>query len=247
MRKVILHYHLFKNAGTSVDVLLEQGFENQWVTREFPVADHVANVNQVAMWVLTKPDAMVFSSHTALMPPPVLEGIEFFPVMFVRHPIDRIASVYSFERKQGGNTFGAVLARNTALAGYLETRLALPSDRQCRNFHASRLSQFLPVADGPERMRAMGAMERLPFLGLVERFDVSVARMVQWLRPHFPSVREATVSANVSRDHSVSLEERLARIEHELGPQLYARLLQANQIDLAIHTALCERYAEAEA
>lgn len=243
MRKVILHYHLFKNAGTSIDVLLKQSFENQWVTREFPVANPEANVNHVGLWIQTHKDAVVFSSHTALMPPPALGGVECFPIVFVRHPIDRIASVYAFERKQDGDTYGAVLARNTALAGYIEVRLALPHDRQCRDFHAWRLGAMYPLAEGTDLQRSVKAVASLPFIGLVEAFDASVAKLTEWLRPHFPTIRGAVVSANVSRDHSVSLEQRLAHIEAEIGSALYSRLLQANAEDLQLHDAVKERYS----
>jgi hypothetical protein len=244
LRKVILHYHLFKNAGTSVDVLLEQGFPGRWVTREFPVHNHEANVNHVGLWVQTQRDAVVFSSHTALMPPPAMPGVECFPIMFVRHPLDRLASVYAFERNQGGDEFGAVLARNTSLAGYVETRLAMPYDRQCRNFHAWRLAHLFQVDDGTDRERALLAVDTLPFVGLVERYNASVARMVAWLQPHFPAVQATVVAANVSRDHSITLDKRLAGIEAELGASLYARVLEANADDLAIHQAVGERYAD---
>jgi hypothetical protein len=58
------------------------------------------------------------------------------PVIFVRHPIDRIMSAYSFESKQTSESFGAVLARNTTLGGNIETRLSMPNDTQCRNFQS---------------------------------------------------------------------------------------------------------------
>jgi hypothetical protein len=162
----------------------------------------------------------------------------------VRHPLDRLASVYAFERNQGGDEFGAVLARNTSLAGYVETRLAMPYDRQCRNFHAWRLAHLFQVDDGTDRERALLAVDTLPFVGLVERYNASVARMVAWLQPHFPAVQATVVAANVSRDHSITLDKRLAGIEAELGASLYARVLEANADDLAIHQAVGERYAD---
>src|SRR3972149_2125526 len=125
MRKVILHYHLFKNAGTSVDALLKTNFEGRWVTREFGGGPHAANVAKVRQWVEEEKDAVAFSSHTTMLPPPKVEGVQFFPIVFVRHPIDRIASAYAFERKQKENGFGAVLARNTSLGAYIDVRLAL--------------------------------------------------------------------------------------------------------------------------
>lgn len=245
MRKVILHYHLFKNAGTSVDEMLERSFPGRCVTREFPTSRADVNAHHLHLWLLTEPDATVFTSHTALLPPPSPAGVQCFPVIFVRHPIDRIASVYTFERAQNSDTFGSVLARNTALGGYLEVRLGMRYDRQCRNFHTWRLGHMFPVSEGTELSRSLAALEVLPFVGLVDAFDASLARMMKWLRPSFPDIQPHMVAANVSRDHSVSLGERLARIESEIGSNMYQQLVEANADDLALHTALSQRYAGA--
>ena len=48
MRTVILHYHLFKNAGTSVDRLLQRNFPDAWATREFSGRNNTA---QVIEWI----------------------------------------------------------------------------------------------------------------------------------------------------------------------------------------------------
>src|SRR3546814_7801728 len=93
MRTVVLHYHLFKNAGTSLDKVLQENFGEKWVTREFPRRSNpVVHVREVAEWIMGNPEAVAFSSHTAELPPPVLPGIRVIPLIFIRHPIDRIAS-----------------------------------------------------------------------------------------------------------------------------------------------------------
>ncbi|HSV68814.1 MAG TPA: hypothetical protein VLI72_01780 [Methylibium sp.] len=242
MRKVILHYHLFKNAGTSVDELLKRNFGARWVTREFNGGAPAAHRAELARWLADERDAVAFSSHTAQLPPPAPAGVECFPLLFVRHPIDRIASAYAFETKQGGGGFGAVLARNTTLAGYIEVRLSLGHDRQCRNFHVTRLAQMFPADSGDELSRALRAIETLPFVGLVEAFDTSVERMAAWLTPHFAGFRAASVAKNVTRDRSVPLADRLAALRTEVGEALWGQLLEANRDDLAVYEAIAARY-----
>lgn len=243
MRKVILHYHFFKNAGTSVDELLKRNFHEAWVTREFNAGQRDPNRAQVARWVQQQREAIAFSSHTSMLPPPELPGVEVFPILFLRHPIDRIASAYAFERKQGGDSFGAVLARHTSLAGYIEVRLSLPHDRQCRNFHAARLGHWFDPDQGTEVDRARRALDTLKFVGLVEQFDQSVERMAEWLTPHFPDFRTFRVQRNVSRDPRLALAERLDAVRRELGNEGYERLLKANESDLVLHEYVTERYA----
>lgn len=241
MRTTVLHYHLFKNAGTSLDKVLKENFDEKWVTREFPPRGNpVVHARDVAEWIMGRPDAVVFSSHTADLPPPVLPGIRVIPLIFIRHPIDRIASVYSFERKQEADTFGSVLARNTTLKGYVEVRLRIPNDRQCRNFHVERFSKMFPTSEGAELERGLRALDALPMVGIVERFDDSMARIAELLQPYFSAFKVSNVAANVSRDISISLEKRLTMLREELG-ESFDSLIAANENDLQLYESALKR------
>lgn len=239
MRKVILHYHLFKNAGTSLDAAFKENFseeKGEWVTKEFP-NQPAANRKQVRQWILDNPQAKCFSSHTALFPVPEFDDIEVFPVIFLRNPIDRIASAYSFEAKQNNVGFGSTLARNTSLKGYIETRLALPNDFQCRNFHAHRLSTMF---EGNSLELAIKAMNSLPFIGLVEKFSESLIALEEALRFHgLESVNLNVVKRNVSRPPK-AMDKKLDDIRNQIGSELYERLLAENEIDLQLYETLAD-------
>lgn len=236
MRTVIFHYHLFKNAGTSLDAAFKKNFAaNEWVTKEFS-GPPKKNREEVAEWILDNPQAKVFSSHTAQLPPPELEGVKVLPVFFMRHPIDRIASVYAFEAKQGGENFGSVLARNTDLSGYIETRLSLPHDRQCRNFHTHRLAMMFEPNQGDEFERAKKAMANLPFVGVVERFSESMESLETWLRKEgFEDIQLKPVEKNVGRDIKKPLEERLNGFEEQVTPKVFSKLIKVNWCDLELY------------
>lgn len=242
MRKIIFHYHLFKNAGTSIDELLKANFPHHWVTREFNADQQSVNINQVEQWIQQENDAVAFSSHTAMLPPPDLKDVEFFPIIFVRHPIDRIASAYNFEKNQGGNNFGSVLARNTTLAGYIEVLLSFRHSSQCRNFQINRLAQMVKGAGGDPTTLALQALDALPFIGLVGEFDESIKRLSVWLSPHFPEFRPIAVAKNVNRDRAVSLEQKLEQIRISIGDACYVRLVEANAGDLAVFNVVRERF-----
>jgi len=241
MKTVILHYHLFKNAGTSLDAAFKENFKgDEWVTAEFP-ANPAKNREMVKQWIIDNPQAKCFSSHTAMLPPPQIEGVKVLPVIFMRHPIDRIASAYEFEKKQGGDSFGAVLARNTDFKGYVEIRLALPNDRQCRNFHAQRFAAMFGARLGDEAARAQMAIEKLPFSGLVEAFSYSLEQLENWLtKEGFEDVKLKPVEKNVSRRTSKSLDEKLEEIKEQIGEEVFAKLVDANEVDLGLWNNLVE-------
>ena len=90
---------------------------------------------------------------------------------------------------------------------------------------------------------AITAIDSLPFVGLVEEFDQSMSRLIDWLNPHFPTIKKITVTKNVSRDHSLSLDQKLEQIHAEIGPDCYQKLLDANADDLALFNFIKQKYA----
>lgn len=244
MRKVILHYHLFKNAGTSLDAAFKENFseeKGEWVTKEFP-NQPAANREQVRQWILDNPQAKCFSSHTMQFPVPEIEGVSIFPVIFFRHPIDRIASAYSFERKQDSNSFGATLAKNTDLAGYVKVRLSLQQDRQCKNFHTFNLLKKPCIATS-EVEQARTTLNSMPFCGLVEKYDQSI-KLLNTLLVEFGLDKVNLISKrhNVSRKVNKNLKEKLSQLEENLGSNLYNELIEANQDDLSLYSDISKRF-----
>lgn len=191
-RTIILHYHLFKNAGTSVDAILKRNFGTRWVTREFPVRGD-NNTALVEEWIRETPDAIAYSSHTMMGPIPQVEGVRVISFLLLRDPIERIKSAYRFERTQDADTWGAQLAKTHDFEGYVRARLDRPGDRQCRNFQTYRLASMMP-GDGSELDRAKRALAALSVVGRVEAFDEAMGR----LAAVYPGLKYQAVRANTS-------------------------------------------------
>ncbi len=238
-RTLVVHYHLFKNAGTSVDELLKRNFGGRWAQAEFEGGPGRERKSvQLVNFLMERPNLLAFSSHTAQLPAPVLEGVLVFPIVFVRHPIDRLRSAYSFERVQKADTLGAQIAKENDFAGYLREHLRLPLNRSVRNFQAGRLARNEPVMAGTELERALRALKALPFVGLVEAYDQSIERLEVLLRPRFPRFQAVTVHRNATRAEHSSLEDRLAAVEKEIGAELFKTICTANADDLEVYSAV---------
>jgi len=236
-RTVVFHYHLFKNAGTSLDAALREAFgDDAWAEREFrgPIS---ANQKATAEWIETHPEIQCFSSHTSVLPCADIPGVTVFPVILLRHPIDRIASAYTFEAQQNAGTFGSTLARNTTLAGYIETRLSMPGDHQCSEFHAYRLAEGRPASEGSLHDRALQVLEQLPFIGIVEEYGRSLSILESALTDAgFENVALQNQQKNVSKGRKRLLDDKLQKIRSEIGDELFDRLIEANRTDLELHT-----------
>ena len=232
-RKVILHYHLFKNAGSSVDHILKMNFgEARWRSEEFEgpttniplVLSGRSNFRKVQDWLAKNPDVVVLSSHTAAMPLPELPATRVFPIVMVRDPFIRLQSSYLFQRERfasGWYNKTTRLAGENDLAGYLRGLLDMKKQSMARNFASVRLAAAVPGSPDRLRQRALEALKLLPFVGVVELFEQSMQVMERWLAPHFPGFRVQPAWQNASDQGSTPLSRRLADIREEIGSDLY--------------------------
>ena len=70
-RTLILHYHFFKNAGTSVDRILVENFGADWESREFST-DSVNNTHLVEQWIRETPNGLKIARRKVLITQSVL-------------------------------------------------------------------------------------------------------------------------------------------------------------------------------
>lgn len=230
-RPLVIHYHLFKNAGTSVDAMLKDNFGARWAGFE-----PAAGVG-VAEFIAAHDDVQAISTHTAQFPLPEVDGVEILPIVFLRDPLDRIFSAYLFEKDQVEQTFGSELARRTSFADYVRTRLQIAGDRQCRNYHVHRFSALQAGPADSELDRGLAGLTGLPFVGLVEHFSRSCLRLGAWLRGYFPDFAEFEQRWNASRRLTNDIEARHVIIRAELGAALYRELFIANLKDYCLYDA----------
>lgn len=241
-RRVVFHYHLFKNAGTSVDKILKDSFPDKWATREFKYKSiHTANPG-VETWISENPEIIAFASHTARLPVPEIENTEIFPVIFVRHPLLRIYSGYIFETTQDADTPGSRLAKANDFPEYLDKRMKRPKDATARNFQATRIANLFKPADGTLEARAMRALEILPFLGLVEQFEPSMSTLKRVLARRDLNLVGTDAKENVSSKSKKNFEGQVKEIRKMLGSEIYKTFESKNKVDLKIHNIVRDWY-----
>ena len=78
-------------------------------------------------------------------------------------------------------------------------------------------------------------MVGLPAVGVVDRFDESIALMNEWLAPAFPGLDMAPEHRNRSKLSGLGMEERLRRLREELGDELFERVEHENRVDMALY------------
>lgn len=241
-RHIIMHYHIFKNAGSTVSSILINNYggdqcgdienKNSWGT---------LNQNDILNYATNNPTLKAISSHHARLPTPTYKNIIFHPIIFLRHPIDRIGSVYFYERKQPFNPSqpGTKIAHENDFAGYVKIRLS-DGSAPIRNFQTVHLAgrhhdMRNAIATDDDLKVAMGRISDLPFFGIVELFDESIVKLSRYLSPNFYFNGDNYVKANVNLESSNTLAERLDNIKNMLGQSLYQELLEKNVLDMQLY------------
>jgi hypothetical protein len=246
-RNVIIHYHLFKNAGTAVDKILHKTFGKNWIKVEGEGPRGRVSSEDLSELLQCNNSIQAISSHQALLPMPESIDYNAIPILLIRHPIDRVRSVYQFERKQRRGTPGAEYASSHNFREYVSWRLAQSSNGVIHNFQCRfllrRTESLNPSVDASTYPAILDVLETLPFFGLVEQFD----RSMHLFNKNFDNAlrfRKGSIKRlNVTQIKNSSLEERIISVRNELGGVLFEELLNRNNFDIKLYDD-AEKYFE---
>ncbi len=242
MRDVILHYHLFKNAGTSVDRMLRHSFGEQWQNFDKASPGEKISASEMQAFIESNPTLKAVSSHQ-IVPPLPAGDFRLWPVVFLRDPIDRIKSAWLFEWKK---QLGLKEPKGT-LNDYLELKLSPGAGSVVSNFHVSRLSnshysEIRPMnrAHGLEKLeKAKLFVASLPWFGLVERYDESMENMARYCGEAFPALECKSFHENNLQDRSLSRIDRVEAFRSDIGEALFERVILHNQLDIQLYEYAC--------
>lgn len=251
-RTVIAHGHIFKNAGTTLDWALRRNFRRKFLDHRDDAAFRKGGAAYLGDLLKAQANLCAISSHHMCYPLPSLQGVEIVPVYILRHPIERVLSVYEFERRQRADTPGAVNAKRMNAAEYVHWRLQPESGATVRDYQVRYLAGLHGVSKrSVAEADYEAAVENMTSacIGLVEQFDRSLAHIERILRRAFPTLDLSYVPQNVNSTRPETQEERIATLRARIGDELFAQLEEANRFDMALydaaHRLLAERWRSA--
>jgi len=244
-RKVILHYHIFKNAGTSVDRMLEDSLGARWANWDRPNAGAKISPSEMEEFILDQPDLLAVSSHQ-VVPPLPNRSLDIYPIVLMRHPLDRAYSAYLFEWHKQKQASG----EDASFDAYVLDRFQNPranaiEDFQAfhfanRGFDSKRVAPGRPDEDVLQNAR--GFLQSLPVFGLVERYADYMARLKKAWGPIFPELNFEVHHANALQKEDQSLGQKVAALKASMKPEVYSELVLRNQLDLRLYEYAMARY-----
>ena len=96
---LFIHYHLMKNAGTTIASILEREFGGAYAEVHGPYPGSALLPNEILGFARSRPELRALSSHHFRFPPIESDEFHIADCCFLRHPLDRLHSLYQFFRK----------------------------------------------------------------------------------------------------------------------------------------------------
>jgi hypothetical protein len=237
MRFVLLHYHVLKNAGSTVEEILYHNFRERLARIDTPDRDgHVSNADIVS-YLDGNPQITAFSSHQINYPVPEAPGYLFFDLCFLRDPIDRIRSTYDYFRLKPSDGDPVSDMANRVGEGEFVTHLIENYPWMVNDVQVNLLANGV-VNDQPQGEQdlklATARMLETSFLGVVDCFHESILAGQHALRIVFPNLNGAQAPVNVSAGLGGDLAARIDKFRRACGERVYADLARLNQMDLEL-------------
>ena len=228
-RKVILHGHMFKNAGTSVDKLLLNNFGKGFVDHRDDVKMQHGKQTYLIDFLQKNKKIRALSSHHLPLPLEPVADIDLLFIIMLRHPIVRVGSVYRFEKIQKRDTPGAIAAKKYNFQDYIRWRLdARPV--VISNYFVQYCTSTLPINTSlkDRYQSALYFSEHTAFTGIVEFFDSSMVFIRDKVEASGIKFMTKSVRENITDARNEPLEHKVSKLKTELGSALYDELVEAN-------------------
>ena len=239
-RHVLVHAHIFKNAGTTFDFSLQRSFGEAFTDHREDARFLEGRNAYLLDYLAGHPGVSALSSHSLHFRIKSTDKIRLHPIYFLRHPLARVWSVYRFEKQQTGvDTEGARRAKEMDLNAYVDWYLQDGSPATIRDIHTIFLSGEGPSPDNMARKFVLAsqflARDRAIF-AVVERFDDAMLVIENRLKPMFPELDLAYVRHNVSAaDPDQDVAESASALLAGLEPRVADRLQAGNARDMALY------------
>ena len=261
-RSVIVHYHTYKNSGTSFDELLTENYGEAHLSFDCPFPYTTFAQQELLQIVRRHEQKIAFSSHSIRVPVPTDLWHNILAAVFIRHPLARVRSIYGFEtrkppdlaqrarsilKKQKHTPDQSQSFDDWVTKKREEKDLHLLSNGQTQIFAGVYGTIGLNALAFPrdpgsflisDLEQAMRNLQAVPLLARTEHYDEDVSRfpviLDQLAGIEFKYTPRAP--ANVSHPQAdQTLQARLDFIQDELSPENWTWLQHANRQDLRLY------------
>jgi hypothetical protein len=232
-RFVVVHYHIFKNGGSTVEAILQREFNGGFATLHGLDESATLDARELEDFLRRNPTVQAVSSHHLRYPKPSIRHVVLFDCCFLRHPLERLDSLYRYSRGSDSGDFLSLRARRMNarqfFAELLNEAPHLISNVQVMQI--ARAGMFTRPAHAGDLEHAREIVLDMAIPGVVGMFEESLLAAEYFVKPAFPRLSLAFIPQNVTRPDAPRGREGLVDL---WGEDLYEALSTANQFDIEL-------------
>ncbi|MCF6341202.1 MAG: sulfotransferase family 2 domain-containing protein [Bacteroidales bacterium] len=234
-KKLFLHHHIFKNAGTSLDRALKNIFGETMYFFDSEKPGGVINNKMLTDFVVqnVKQDVAALSSHQSCLSSSPIAGFEVISFVILRDPLQRFLSMYNYHKKTDLKTKLDFLAKELSFRDFI-LWIIQNSRLVSSNFQTNFCSKTGPYPQNISTQELLVAKENLlrtAGVGIVERFDDSLVLFNRILNKHQIPGKLESYQENKS-DRQV---DTMGFIEEQLGAELIREIKGLNALDYELY------------
>jgi len=243
MRTLIVHYHIYKNAGTSIERILSSSFGARFGALEGPTPTSILRPIELARFAQRNPQLLAVSSH--LLRPPAPQGLRTLPFVLIRQPLDRAYSVYCHHRRESGTFPSIAAARRMGFRDFVAWCLDHPVEGGVvmTNYQVIHLSEasfrnggiLRATAKEDDLHAATQYLAAAACFGVVDQFPQAMDRFCAAAAAIGLPLIRSTPHENVTAGRPDSLQRRIGLAEAELGTALCERFKRENELDQRLY------------
>jgi Sulfotransferase family len=239
---ILMHYHIFGNAGEFVDLCLQACLGDSWVKLNGD-PESGGNVSAQALKQLIANRADLVAVSSMLSHPPLPDSM-VKPIILVADPIVRAKEV--FDRVVTDETQpNSAIARDRGFKGYIQWLLdGGEGGVVIRNYQvlhlssaASRYDNNLLFAKASEQdlLEATQLIHGAEYVGLVDRPICSIRLLLRQFARDFGCYLSDSFLEHFSARVKYPVQKLREQIRLELGDVLYAELVESNRLDIQLY------------
>jgi len=234
-RVVIIHCHIFKNTGATFDWSLKRIYgEDFFIHRDDKKMEEGAEYLREFLCKYMHIKAL--SSHHIRFPLPEIPNTKLLPAFILRHPIDRVGSIYLFEGKKDAQTRETITAKNMSFQEYVLWRMKSEGEEIIKNFQTRYCLEKQPEVISEKDFKiAQKRIEETSLLGVADYYDESMVLFEEALRPYYPNIDLSYIKEKVTREGEKGLEHRINTIFNALPLKAIDMLYINNYWDLKLY------------
>jgi len=238
MRTVITHGHIFKNAGSTLDWTLKRLFSDSFCDHRDDIPMRRGGAIYLAGFLNDNSHIQAISSHH-MCDSREIPDINIIPINLLRHPIERVRSVYNFEKRQQSDSPGAVAAKKYNFKDYVLWRMEPNVNRTIKNYQSFYLASRHMAAphlkvDEQILSEALDYLASVFCVGVVDRYDESMVVFEEYIKTWVPEVDFSYIRQNSSETDVMSLSEGVQSVISDLAENA-SLLMEENAGDLSLY------------